>query len=55
MIRLRVLACLLAGSNGDVSMGALGGVTEIDTGAWVCPYWMARYYGIITAPVPPSQ
>ena len=38
------------GSTGDVTKGALGGGVEVDTGAWVCPYWMARYYGIISAP-----
>ena len=47
---LLTLFTYMAGSNGDISKGAIGGGTEIDTGAWVCPYWMARYYGIITAP-----
>jgi len=50
MIVVLVLLHACAGSNGDITKGAFGGVTEIDTGAWVCPYWMARYYGIITAP-----
>ena len=39
----------------DVEVSDVSGmlVSSFDTGAWVCPYWMARYYGIISAP--PSQ
>ena len=24
--------------------------TEVDTGAWILPYWMARYHQLIAAP-----
>ena len=33
----------------DVSDG-WDGMAEGDPGAWLLPYWMARYYGIITSP-----
>ena len=32
----------------DVTDGG-SGTSEMDPGAWLLPYWMARYYGAISA------
>lgn len=33
----------------DVTNGNNNGMIEMDPGAWLLPYWLARYYGLITA------
>jgi hypothetical protein len=40
----------LGSTSAGIGAGAIGAGQEYDTGAWVLPYWMARHYGIITAP-----